>query len=110
MSGRTVKVTDDTWGAEVEQATGLVLVDFWAEWCGPCRLIAPTLEALAEEYAGKAKIAKLDTDANQETAMKYNIRSIPAVLYFKDGKHIDTVIGAVPRAAFEQKIQAHLVA
>jgi thioredoxin 1 len=106
----TVEVTDATWGSEVEQASGLVLVDFWAEWCGPCRMIAPTLEALAAEYAGQAKIAKVDTDTNQATAMKFNVRSIPAVLFFKDGKHIDTVIGAAPRAAFEQKIKAHLAA
>ena len=110
MSGSTVTVTDATWGSEVEQAKGLVLVDFWAAWCGPCRLIAPTLDALATEYAGKAKIAKLDVDTNQQSAMKFNVRSIPAVLFFKDGKHVDTIIGAVPRAAFEQKIQAHLAA
>ncbi len=110
MSGSTVNVTDATWTDEVEQAKGLVLVDFWAAWCGPCRLIAPTLDALATEYAGKAKIAKLDVDANQQSAIKFNVRSIPAVLFFKDGKHVDTIIGAVPRAAFEQKIQAHLAA
>ena len=110
MSGSTVNVTDETWTDEVEQAKGLVLVDFWAAWCGPCRLIAPTLDALATEYAGKAKIAKLDVDANQQSAIKFNVRSIPAVLFFKDGKHVDTIIGAVPRAAFEQKIQAHLAA
>lgn len=110
MSGSTVTVTDATWASEVEQAKGLVLVDFWAAWCGPCRMIAPTLDALATEYAGKAKIAKLDVDANQNSAIKFNVRSIPAVLFFKDGKHVDTIIGAVPRAAFEQKIQAHLTA
>ena len=110
MSGSTVNVTDATWTDEVEQAKGLVLVDFWAAWCGPCRLIAPTLDALATEYAGKAKIAKLDVDANQQSAIKFNVRSIPAVLFLKDAKHVDTIIGAVPRAAFEQKIQAHLAA
>jgi thioredoxin 1 len=110
MSGSTVTVTDATWASEVEQAKGLVLVDFWAAWCGPCRIIAPTLDALATEYAGKAKVAKLDVDTNQQSAMKFNVRSIPAVLFFKDGKHVDTIIGAVPRAAFEQKIQAHLAA
>jgi thioredoxin 1 len=108
--GQTVTVTDDTFAGEVEESKGLVLVDFWAAWCGPCRLIAPTLEALAKEYDGRAKVAKLDVDANQKSAMKFNIRSIPAVLFFKDGKHIDSVIGAMPRAAFEQKIQAHLSA
>jgi len=110
MSGTTVQVTDATWANEIEQAEGLVLVDVWAAWCGPCRMIAPTLEALATEYAGKAKIAKLDVDSNQQSAMKFNVRSIPAVLFFKDGKHVDSLIGAYPRAAFEQKIQQHLAA
>jgi thioredoxin 1 len=110
MSGATVAVTDATWQDEVEKSKGLVLVDFWAEWCGPCRMIAPTLDALASEYAGKAKIAKLDVDANQATAMKFNVRSIPAVLFFKDGQHVDSLIGAMPRGAFEQKIQQHLAA
>ncbi len=110
MSGQTVAVTDATWASEVEGTKGLVLVDFWAEWCGPCRMIAPTLDALATEYAGKAKIAKLDVDANQQSAMRFNVRSIPAVLFFKDGRHVDSLIGAYPRAAFEQKIQQHLAA
>jgi thioredoxin 1 len=110
MSGLTVAVTDDTFDAEVMQAKGLVLVDFWAEWCGPCRVIAPSLDALAQEYQGKAKIAKLDVDSNQATSQKFNVRSIPAVLFFKDGRHIDTLIGAYPRIAFEQKIQQHLAA
>ncbi len=110
MSEFTVAVTDGTFENEVNQAKGLVLVDFWAEWCGPCRMIAPTLDALAKEYAGKAKVAKLDVDSNQGTAMKYNIRSIPAVLFFKDGKHVDTLIGAQPRGAFEAKITQHLAA
>ena len=110
MSEFTVAVTDGTFENEVNQAKGLVLVDFWAEWCGPCRMIAPTLDALAKEYAGKAKVAKLDVDSNQGTAMKYNIRSIPAVLFFKDGKHVDTIIGAQPRGAFEAKITQHLAA
>lgn len=110
MSGKTVTVTDDTFAQEVLEAPGVVMVDFWAEWCGPCRMIAPTLEALASDYAGKAKIAKLDVDANQGSAMKYNIRSIPAVLIFKNGKHVDTIVGAAPRPAYEQKLQAALAA
>ncbi len=110
MNEHMVVVTDATFDHEVGQAKGLVVVDFWAEWCGPCRLIGPTLDALATEYAGKAKIAKLDVDANQDTSIKYNIRSIPAVLFFKDGKHVDTLIGANPRGAYEAKISQHLAA
>ena len=73
-------------------------------------MIAPTLEALAEVYSGKAKVAKLNVDHNQASAMRFNVRSIPAVLFFKDGRHVDSLIGAYPRAAFEQKIQQHLAA
>lgn len=108
MSDKTVTVTDANWEDEVVKSTGLVLVDFWASWCTPCLRIAPILDQLAVDYAGKAKIAKLDVDANQAVAMKFNVRSIPAVLYFKDGQHVDTMVGAAPRPAYEQKIQAHL--
>jgi len=110
MSENTVTVTDATFDGEVIGATGLVLVDFWATWCGPCKMIAPTLDALAKEYAGKVKIAKLDVDSNQATSIKYNVRSIPTLVFFKDGKHVDTLIGAHPRPALEAKINQHLVA
>jgi thioredoxin 1 len=110
MSNHTVAVTDTTFDGEVTNATGLVLVDFWAAWCGPCRAIAPTLDALATDYAGRVQIAKLDVDANQQTAIKYNVRSIPALIFFKDGKHVDTLIGAHPRPTLEAKINQHLVA
>ncbi|MFZ5625523.1 MAG: thioredoxin [Gemmatimonadota bacterium] len=105
---QTVQVTDANFAAEVEQAQGLVMVDFWATWCGPCQAIAPTIEQLAVDYAGRAKVAKLDVDANQATAMKFRVRSIPSVLFFKDGKHVDTVVGAVPRSHLEAKLQQHL--
>ncbi len=102
-----VAVTDQTFEAEIEQHDGLAVVDFWATWCGPCRMIAPILEQLASEYSGKAKVAKLDVDANQRTAMRFNVRSIPTVLFFKGGKLVDTVIGAVPRAKLESKFKEH---
>ena len=103
-------LTDDTFGAEVEQGSGLVVVDFWAEWCGPCRAIAPILEQLAAAYTGKVRVAKVDVDQNQKTTMRFNVRSIPALLFFKDGKHVDTVIGLTQKAALEARIAKHLAA
>src|SRR6476661_4565753 len=107
-NSQTVHVTDSSFSSEIEQANGLVLVDFWATWCGPCLIVAPLLEQLAGEYAGKAKVAKLDVDANQRTAMRFNVRSIPSILFFKNGQHVDTVVGAVPKATLEGKIKQHL--
>jgi thioredoxin 1 len=107
MSNTTAAVTDATWQQEVEQHDGLAVVDFWATWCGPCRMIAPIVEQLAVEYEGKAKVLKLDVDNNQATAMKFNIRSIPQVLFFKNGKVVDTVVGAVPRTTLEAKFKQH---
>jgi thioredoxin 1 len=104
-----VAVTDGTFQAEVEQYAGLTVVDFWAEWCGPCRIIAPLLEQLAVEFAPKGlKVAKLDVDANQSTAMRFNVRSIPTLMFFKNGKHVDTVVGAVPKAHLLGKITQHI--
>ena len=103
----SVAVTDATFGTEIEAHKGLAVVDFWATWCGPCRIIAPILDQLAVEYAGKAKVAKVDVDANLRTATRFNVRSIPMVLFFKDGQVVDQVIGAVPRPVLEEKFRKH---
>lgn len=100
-------VTDSDFEAEVEQHGGVTVVDFWATWCGPCRMIAPILEQLSVEYAGKVKVTKMDVDNNQKTPMRFNVRSIPTLLFFKDGKLIDQVIGAVPKAALAAKFEQH---
>jgi thioredoxin len=109
MMSSKLQVTDATFGAEVEQASGVVLVDFWATWCGPCLAVAPVIEKLATDYEGKIKVVKLDTDANQATATRFNIRSIPTILLFKDGKVVDGVIGADPRlrGILDEKIAKH---
>jgi thioredoxin 1 len=108
-SQNLVTVTDDTFSESVEQTSGLVIVDFWAVWCGPCRLIAPIMEQLADEYAGKGvTVGKLDVDHNPSSAARFGVRSIPSILFFKDGKHVDTVVGAVPKPALVQRIDTHL--
>ena len=104
-----LEVTDATFASEIEQSSGLVLVDFWATWCGPCQVVAPVLDQLAGEYAGRARLAKLDVDSNQRTAMRFNVRSIPSILFFKNGRHVDTVVGAVPKPVLEGKIKQHIV-
>jgi thioredoxin 1 len=107
-NGGPIVVTDADFGELVESREGLTIVDFWAVWCGPCRMVAPVMAQLAEEYDGKVQMAKLDVDSNQMTSMRFNIRSIPSILFFKDGKHVDTVVGAVPKAYLERKIQEHM--
>ncbi len=102
-----IAVTDATFEAEVEKATELTIVDFWATWCGPCRMIAPILDQIASEHAGKVKIAKVDVDSNIKTASRFNVRSIPMLLFFKDGKVVDQIVGAVPKGQIEAKLQAH---
>ena len=103
-------LTDTDFPEQVEHGKGLTIVDFWAEWCGPCRAIAPMLEQLATSYAGRMKVAKVDVDANQKTTMRFNVRSIPALLFFVDGKHVDTVVGLTQKAALEARIDKHLAA
>ena len=107
MANNTMEVTDDNFATEVEGNQGLTVVDFWATWCAPCRMIAPMVEQLATDYTGKAKVAKLDVDSNQKTAMRFNVRSIPTILFFKDGKLVDQVVGAVPKPQLEAKFKEH---
>jgi len=102
-----VAVSDIDFEMEIEKHTGLAVVDFWATWCGPCRMVAPIIDQLAVEYHGKAKVAKLDVDTNQRTASRFNVRSIPTILFFKDGKLIDQIIGAVPKPQLEMKFKQH---
>ncbi|MDB4908148.1 MAG: thioredoxin [Gemmatimonadetes bacterium] len=105
-----VAVTDETFEQEVEKNSGLTVVDFWATWCGPCRMIAPILDQLSVDYADKLKVTKLDVDANIKTATRFNVRSIPMLIFFKDGKVVDQIVGAVPRPQIESKIQQHATA
>jgi thioredoxin 1 len=101
-----IALTDDNFSDEVLSAKTPVLVDFWAAWCGPCRMVAPIVEELANEYWGRAKICKLDVDDAQKTAGEYGIRSIPTLLIFKEGKVADQVIGAVPKSQIKEKLDA----
>ena len=104
----TVEITDDNFETEVVNSDKPVLIDFWAVWCGPCKLVAPIVEELATEYDGKVKIGKLDVDSNQQTSIKFGVRSIPTLLLFKDGKLKDTIIGAVPKNKIVEKLNAAL--
>ena len=103
-----LEVTDATFNEVVLQSDKPVMVDFWAAWCGPCRMVAPIMEQLAAEYEGKAIIAKVDVDSNQEFAAKFGIRNIPTVLLFKGGEVVEKQVGVAPKAIYAQKIEAHL--
>ena len=98
-------VTDATFAPEIEQHDGLAMVDFWAAWCAPCRMIAPIVEQLAEDYAGRVRVAKLDADANPRTMVQLGVRSLPTLLFFRNGQLVDQIVGAVPRARIEAKLQ-----
>jgi len=98
-------VSDANFEDEIVQADIPAMVDFWAEWCGPCKMVGPTVEALAKEYAGKIKIAKMDVDANRETPAKFGIRSIPTLILFKEGKVAHTIVGALPKGDIEKELK-----
>ena len=108
-NGTVVKITDDNFSDTIESQEGLSMIDFWATWCGPCRIVAPIVEQLADEYSEQGlRVGKLDVDENPHVAARFGIRSIPSILFFKDGEHVDTVVGAVPKPHLEAKIQEHL--
>jgi thioredoxin 1 len=101
-------VTDQTFEAEVLKAEGPVLVDFWAPWCGPCRMVAPVLEKVAQQYAGRVSVMKLNVDENPRTAEAYGVRSIPTIALFDQGELVDGVLGAAPQAFFVEMLDKHL--
>ena len=106
MSELTKAVTDDSFKQDVLEAPGAVLVDFWAEWCGPCKMVAPHLDALAQEYAGKLTVAKVNIDDNPMTPNDYAVRGIPTMILFKDGKPVDTKVGALPKSALKEWVSS----
>jgi len=108
MAEGVVALTSASWDSEVLQSKGVVVVDFWAVWCGPCRMVAPTIEELAKEYAGKIKVGKLNTDENSDIASKYKIMGIPTIMFFKDGQKVDQIVGAVPKQQIKSKIDSLL--
>jgi len=109
MAGQnTLTFTDQDFDQAVLRSDVPVLVDFWAEWCGPCRMMAPTIDVVATDYAGKVKVGKVDVDANSAVAMRYNIRGIPTLLLFKDGAVVEQRVGAVGKSEVQKMIDAHI--
>jgi thioredoxin 1 len=105
---KTKAISDAEFDGEVLKAKEPVLVDFWADWCGPCKMIAPFVEELAGDYDGKLKVVKMDVDANPRTAMQYGIRSIPTLLLFNNGQVAEQIVGAVPKRVLVERVTTHL--
>ncbi|NJL93193.1 MAG: thioredoxin [Anaerolineae bacterium] len=108
MAGKSIEVTTANFQAEVLDASEPVLIDFWAEWCGPCKMIAPLVEELSNDYAGRLKVGKLDADAHPEIMMQYGIMSIPTLLLFKGGEPVARIVGYKPKGDLVNKIEPHL--
>ncbi|MDR1452098.1 MAG: thioredoxin [Helicobacteraceae bacterium] len=104
--GQTLDITAESF--DVKTKDGVSVVDFWAPWCGPCRMVAPTIEELAKTYEGKVTIGKVNVDENQELATRFSVRSIPTILFFKEGVQVDSILGLQPKQKFEEKINALL--
>lgn len=104
---KPIEVTDANFDATLKE-NQFVLVDFWAEWCGPCRMVAPVMEDLAKEYEGRLKVAKLDVDSNPQTAMKFRVMSIPTIILFKNGQPVEVMVGAAPKNSFVARLNKHL--
>jgi thioredoxin 1 len=110
MAEGILEATTTNWETEVINAQGLVMIDFWAAWCGPCRMISPTVEELAKEYTGKVKVLKLNTDENSEIASRYKIMGIPTIMFFKGGAKLDQIVGVVPKQQLKAKLDSLLSA
>jgi len=110
VAGTLKNVTDDSFEQDVLKSDKPVLVDFWAAWCGPCRLVAPAVEEIASEYHGRLKVVKVDVDQNQDVAIRYGVQSIPTLMVFKAGVVVDRVLGAVPKPRLVTMVQRHLAA
>lgn len=108
MAEGILELSSATWEKEVLNSKGVIMVDFWAPWCGPCRIIAPTIEELAKEYSGKIKVGKLNTDENPDIATRYGIMGIPTIMFFKDGQRVDQIVGVVPKSTLKSKIESLL--
>lgn len=108
MGSDVLKVDDSTWDVDVMKADELVMVDFWAVWCGPCQMVAPIIDELAKEYAGKLKVRKLNTDESPEIAGRYQVMSIPTILFFRNGQPVDKLVGARPKRQFKELIDSLL--